>query len=394
MRMAKVNKTIIISMVTISLLFTNLAYADDPPMPGIPQTFWGNAKYTDGENLEDGSIVRASVDGENYTTTVVDGTYGYYTSFYVEDPGNDNLGKTIKFYINDVFTGTTKIFDPGTINLNLTIEKDSGDGDGDTGGGGGGAISDLISPIANINAPSIGFVNQSVSINASGSLDSDGEIVSYEWTFGDNSSGIGSDVIHTYVRIGNYTISLLVTDDDDLTDTAEALIKIMTDTDKDKWGDSEEEKYDTDPYSDTDFPIDFDGDRIPDNFDSDDDNDGLSDYYEEMLGSDSMSDSDVLDISEHLEYGFLVDLGKTGEYDLYFDISRNKSSQIEYETDTVCLIDNNFDGSFDYKYDISGNVISIIDDSNLVIYIVVIFLVIIVIALGLIYKRKIGSRKK
>ena len=122
MRMTKINKPIIFAMISVLLIFTSLSCAEDPPMPGIPQAFWGNVKYTNGENLEDGSIVRAFVDNENYTTTVIDGTYGYYTPFHVEDADSDNSGKTISFYVNDVFTGQTVVFEPGTINLNLTIE--------------------------------------------------------------------------------------------------------------------------------------------------------------------------------------------------------------------------------------------------------------------------------
>jgi PKD repeat protein len=54
------------------------------------------------------------------------------------------------------------------------------------------------------------------SFNGSGSRDPDGVIVSYAWTFGDGSSGLGHTVTHTYAAPGTYAVTLTVTDDDGL----------------------------------------------------------------------------------------------------------------------------------------------------------------------------------
>jgi chitinase len=40
----------------------------------------------------------------------------------------------------------------------------------------------------------------------------DAGIVSYSWTFGDNTSGSGTGVSHAYSSKGNYTVSLTVRD--------------------------------------------------------------------------------------------------------------------------------------------------------------------------------------
>ena len=207
------------------------------------------------------------------------------------------------------------IFDPGTVNLNLTIEKES-DGEPSSPGSGG---SSLQKPNAKINAPSYGFVNESTIINASGSYDSDGKIISYSWTFGDGSSGSGYEVNHTYKTFGVYQITLLVEDDDKLTDTDELSINIMNDSDKDKWGDIEEELYDTDPENGSDYPSDFDGDHIPDSIDLDDDNDGLSDDLENMLGSNYHNKNDIIDLSNLIEYGFLIDTNEDGIFDIFYN---------------------------------------------------------------------------
>jgi peroxiredoxin len=52
-----------------------------------------------------------------------------------------------------------------------------------------------------------------VRFDASGSTDSDGSIVAYQWVFGDGTSGSGVEVDHTFPRVDRYNVSLLVLDD-------------------------------------------------------------------------------------------------------------------------------------------------------------------------------------
>lgn len=53
----------------------------------------------------------------------------------------------------------------------------------------------------------------SCSFDGSGSSDSDGNIVSYSWDFGDSSSGAGVTSNHSYAAAGTYSVTLTVTDD-------------------------------------------------------------------------------------------------------------------------------------------------------------------------------------
>lgn len=48
--------------------------------------------------------------------------------------------------------------------------------------------------------------------DANGSRDPDGSVTSYDWTFGDGSTGSGAAIDHTYSGAGNYTVTLTVTD--------------------------------------------------------------------------------------------------------------------------------------------------------------------------------------
>jgi len=53
-----------------------------------------------------------------------------------------------------------------------------------------------------------------VLLDATESYDSDGDIVSYQWVFGDGYSGSGITKVHTYPGAGDYDVALLVIDNE------------------------------------------------------------------------------------------------------------------------------------------------------------------------------------
>ena len=59
--------------------------------------------------------------------------------------------------------------------------------------------------------------NQEITFDASAAADPDGTIVSYSWDFGDQTTGQGKTVTHSYKAAGTYKVTLTVTDDHGLT---------------------------------------------------------------------------------------------------------------------------------------------------------------------------------
>jgi len=89
------------------------------------------------------------------------------------------------------------------------------------------AGTDTTSPTASFTySPEKPVVNQTITFNASDSIDPDGTIVKYDWDFGDGNSGTGEVITHAYSSAGDYTVILTVTDNDEATDTTSEVVKV------------------------------------------------------------------------------------------------------------------------------------------------------------------------
>lgn len=91
-----------------------------------------------------------------------------------------------------------------------------------------------VAPLPN-QAPTASFTVVAdelvVAFDASSSTDPDGVIDSYEWDFGDGTSGEGVSADHTYLAEGTYVVKLTVTDGEGATGTDEQTISVSESND-------------------------------------------------------------------------------------------------------------------------------------------------------------------
>lgn len=80
-----------------------------------------------------------------------------------------------------------------------------------------------------VTSPSSPIVGQAVNFNGSTSVPAPGRVIrSWDWDFGDGTSGGGAQVSHAYANVGTYTVVLTVTDDADRVGTSTVSITVGT----------------------------------------------------------------------------------------------------------------------------------------------------------------------
>ena len=118
----------------------------------------------------------------------------------------------------------------GSYTVTLTVQDSQGNSASDSttvqvgsGGGGGGGNQP---PNAGFGfSPSSPNAGQSVSFTDQSS-DPDGDPLSHQWTFGDNSSSSAADPSHSYSASGSYTVTLTVRDGNGHADTATRTVQV------------------------------------------------------------------------------------------------------------------------------------------------------------------------
>ena len=121
-------------------------------------------------------------------------------------------------------TVTHQFKDAGTFTVVLVVQDNSGNRD---------STSQTVS-VSEGEAPSASFVyspanpaeNETIYFNASQSTDEDGTIESFDWDFGDGTTGKGETITHRYGNSGSYTVLLRVTDDDGNIDSASQTVSV------------------------------------------------------------------------------------------------------------------------------------------------------------------------
>jgi len=205
-------------------------------------------------------------------------------------------------------------------------------------------------PVANAGGPYYGLTFENIFFDGSGSYDTNGTITNYTWNLGDGTIFFGEQVIY----------------------------------------DLEEVEFNTNKSDSNDSPIDNDGDRVPDEYDEDDDNDGLVDHLEEAWGSDPYNNSDVIVVDiEGREY-YLIDSDKDGIINKFCN-PVGRITTVDVTDDGNYLIDMDGDAKWDYIYNPASGEITVYSEEassddfpwSLVIIGIVIAIIVIILVLYL-----------
>ena len=161
------------------------------------------------------------------------GTVGVDVIF--DGTGSSDPDGNIQFYdwdFGDGATGTGPMpahlyTAEGTYTVTLTVTDNDGASDSASTTANIGSAANLL-PVADANGPYSGTVDQPVTFDGTGSSDSDGTIIAYDWDYGDGITDFDAGPVpsHAYTADGTYTVTLTVTDDagGTATDTTTATI--------------------------------------------------------------------------------------------------------------------------------------------------------------------------
>jgi PKD repeat protein/DNA-binding transcriptional ArsR family regulator len=254
------------------------------------------------------------------------------------------------------------------------------------GGGGGGEIPPAGPqnnyPIADASAgePYHGFVNSEITFDGSKSYDSDGNITKWFWVFGDNTNGTGKVVQHTFSKVGTYTITLTVTDNEGTADTDTTFCVIMQPnrppTTPTITGPTNGTK--NTMYTYTAVSTDADNDTLQYTFNWGDGNTTTTSfipngtitsqtyqwtnpgkYIITVKAFDNQTESetnesiiliDVLPIDDVIK-GYLIDVNSDGTYELFNNTETGVITNVSKGPDGSYLIDSNGDKTWDYIID-------------------------------------------
>ena len=120
-------------------------------------------------------------------------------------------------------------FEPGTYTVRLTVTDNSGQENARTSDQFDIVIENQsnTSPIAKVGPDRPAAIDESVAFSGLQSRDGDGNIISYEWDFGDGAAASGRDASHTYKKSGRYVAKLIIRDDSGLTNNAASSERII-----------------------------------------------------------------------------------------------------------------------------------------------------------------------
>lgn len=208
-----------------------LAASATPPQP--PAAYYGQVAVN-GDPAPAGVVVTAWVDGEAKSTIVTDtdGGFGGPGTFDDKLVVREGANESVRFTVGGVATDTTVTWESGDHRqLSLSVTDDA-------------------APTAAVSAPDSADVDASVSFDAGDSTD-DGQIVQYEWSFGDGETATGETVSHAFGSPGQHEVTLTVTDMAGNSKETTVSLAVSEDDGSDDRGDDESGDQGDDEQSDT-----------------------------------------------------------------------------------------------------------------------------------------------
>ena len=127
-----------------------------------------------------------------------------------------------KFSVNATSDSESHIYS-NTSTETFTVRSSSGTS--------GGTVSTNTHPVADAAGPYTGYITKSVTFNGQNSYDSDGTIVNWTWNIGNDLILYGETPTYTFTSeedIGNYSVTLTVTDDDGATSSDSTSLEVKT----------------------------------------------------------------------------------------------------------------------------------------------------------------------
>ncbi len=315
------------------------------------------------------------------------------------DPDEDTLTYSWNFGDGNTDTGETTTYSyasAGTYTVTLTV-SDGSSSNSDTTNATIKVPESLNPPVADAGGPYSGLTYKKIIFDGSKSYDN-GTIVNYTWDFGDGTKDYNKKTSHIYNTHGKFTIKLIVTDDEKYSITDSTIATIKLDTDADGWSDEEEKKYGYNYTNSSIYPIDTDGNRIPDDYDGDDDGDGLTDTIEDAIGSNKINKNDVKKINSSY---YLIDADLDGIFEKLYYQNKGVVTDTKILDDGSYLLDMGGDEKWDHVYDPASNSVHTYSKEEpsddlpwLMIIIITIVIIAIISAIFILFKTGVLSLEK
>jgi parallel beta-helix repeat protein len=152
-----------------------------------------------------------------YTATITDDSTIHNATIEYWTLGQPHRKTPMDHPTNDTYTKTI-VPQPSTDRLYCIINATDEAGN----------TNNTKTPTAKPQGPVRALTNQLLTFNGTASYDLDGNITTYNWTFGDGTNATGATTQHTYDANGTYTVTLKVTDNDRRNGTNTTTISVGT----------------------------------------------------------------------------------------------------------------------------------------------------------------------